>query len=82
MTAFRGMGGVGNGGARGGGGGANGGAGDQEKRRRTAAMGKSGLQGYLTSTQDTLLRGFWQVCIGLRGCLCSYLGRLPLCMVM
>lgn len=32
-----------------------------EKRRRTAAMGKSGLQGYLTSTQDALLRGFWQV---------------------
>lgn len=24
-------------------------------------MGKSGLQGYLTSAQDALLRGFWQV---------------------
>ena len=45
-------------------GGAGGGAGEQEKRRRTAAMGKSGLQGYLTSTQDTLLRGFWQVRLG------------------
>ncbi|CAM9095659.1 unnamed protein product, partial [Laminaria digitata] len=61
MTAFRGTSGVGNGVSRGGSGGANGGAGEQEKRRRTAAMGKSGLQGYLTSTQDTLLRGFWQI---------------------
>lgn len=61
MTAFRGTSGVGNGVSSGGSGGANGGAGEQEKRRRTAAMGKSGLQGYLTSTQDTLLRGFWQV---------------------
>lgn len=24
-------------------------------------MGKAGLQGYLTSAQDALLRGFWQV---------------------
>jgi len=54
MTAFRG----------GGGGGARGSsavAGEAEKRRRTAAMGKAGLQGYLTSAQDALLRGFWQV---------------------
>lgn len=57
MTAFRGGGGSG-GGARGGSGAA---AGEAEKRRRTAAMGKSGLQGYLTSAQDALLRGFWQV---------------------
>lgn len=36
-------------------------AADQDKRRRTVAMGKSGLQGYITSAQDALLRGFWQV---------------------
>lgn len=38
------------------------GAGDQEKRRRTTPMNTAGLQGYLTSAQDALLRGFWQVC--------------------
>lgn len=59
MTAFRGGGGSG-GGARGGAAGMSA-AGEAEKRRRTAAMGKSGLQGYLTSAQDALLRGFWQV---------------------
>ncbi|CAM9928414.1 unnamed protein product [Ectocarpus fasciculatus] len=57
MAAFRGS---GSSGARGGTAGL-GAAGAAEKRRRTAAMGKSGLQGYLTSAQDALLRGFWQV---------------------
>lgn len=44
-----------------GGGGNSASGADQDKRRRTAAMGKAGLQGYLTSAQDALLRGFWQV---------------------
>ncbi|CAN0189596.1 unnamed protein product, partial [Ectocarpus sp. 4 AP-2014] len=57
MASFRGS---GSAGARGGTAGL-GAAGVAEKRRRTAAMGKSGLQGYLTSAQDALLRGFWQV---------------------
>lgn len=57
MTAFRSG---GSGGARGNTA-AVGAAAATEKRRRTAAMGKSGLQGYLTSAQDALLRGFWQV---------------------
>lgn len=61
MTAFGGGSGGGQGGARGGLSGSGVGVGEQEKRRRTAAMEKSGLQGYLTSAQDTLLRGFWQV---------------------
>ncbi|CAM9478652.1 unnamed protein product [Pylaiella littoralis] len=58
VTAFRG---AGSGGARGGTAAGMGAAGAAEKRRRTAAMGRSGLQGYLTSAQDALLRGFWQV---------------------
>lgn len=67
MTSFRrgSAGAGGDGGTRGGLGG-SGSAGEKDKRRRTAAMGKSGLQGYLTSAQDTLLRGFWQVCVGAR----------------
>lgn len=61
MTSFRGGGGGGSGGGTRGSSAGMGAAGEAEKRRRTAAMGKSGLQGYLTSAQDALLRGFWQV---------------------
>lgn len=61
MEAFRGGGGAG-GTAKAGSGRDGLGAGDHEKRRRTAPMGTAGLQGYLTSAQDALLRGFWQVC--------------------